>query len=359
MNNEDSSQLSDSNSYLQAMEKIASGGMAHVFRAHQPHLDRYIAVKKLKAELTTNSEVLERFRREAKSLASVLHQNVAHVYDYVETSDEAYIVMEYIDGIDLSQIILKLGSIPPAIAATILLGVANGVQHIHTHHLIHRDIKPSNIRITNRGAVKLMDFGIVMDVDKESLTRPGTMVGSPHYLSPEQVLGDTLSPQSDIFLMGIVLYEMLTGTRPFKEEEGETVYQRIREVEYTPISKMSRHIPSSLQKIVKRCLQKNPVSRYENMKGLIRDLENFLGERSRFTSEDILLSFLEEEALLKPQINYNVVSYQKSISVQKKWIKKIAIPILILGIGMALGYLFSRLQAPFISPLKSNVMMPR
>src|SRR5690606_33721280 len=151
--------------------------------------------KKLKEELRDNPEILERFRREALSLATVLHQNVAHVYDLVETDGEPYLLVEYIEGIDLSTIIEKVGNLPPDIAIATLLGVAKGVSYIHNHNLIHRDIKPSNIRITTRGEVKLMDFGIVMVIENESLTRPGTMVGSPSYLSPEQVLGENITPK--------------------------------------------------------------------------------------------------------------------------------------------------------------------
>src|SRR5690606_26688517 len=162
----------------------------------QVSLDRYIVIKKLKDEMLTNSETMERFRREAKALASVLHQNVAHVYDYVENGLESYILMEYIEGIDVSSLVAKVGHVPGDIAACILLGVARGVSYIHAHHLIHRDIKPSNIRLTPRGEVKLMDFGIVMDIDNQGLTRPGLMVGSPSYLSPEQVLGDSITPKA-------------------------------------------------------------------------------------------------------------------------------------------------------------------
>ena len=135
---------------LDEVKKIASGGMAHIFRARQPSLERYIVVKKLKEELFSNPETLERFRREAKALASVLHQNIAHVYDFVESGQDSFLLMEYIDGLDLSTIVQKVGNLPPDIAAAILLNVARGVSYIHAYHLIHRDIKPSNIRLTTR-----------------------------------------------------------------------------------------------------------------------------------------------------------------------------------------------------------------
>ncbi|MCX6102997.1 MAG: serine/threonine-protein kinase [Proteobacteria bacterium] len=237
---------------LDDVKKIASGGMAHIFQARQPALDRYIVIKKLKEELFSNPETLERFRREAKALASVLHQNIAHVYDFVESGRESFLLMEYIDGIDLSTGIQKLGNLPVEISLSILLNVARGVSYIHAHHLIHRDIKPGNIRLTTRGEVKLMDFGIVMDIENTSLTRPGMMVGSPSYLSPEQVLGDPITPAADIFLLGITLYEMLTGTKPFKDSDKETVFQRIRETKYIPARKMNSTIPKKVDLIVKK-----------------------------------------------------------------------------------------------------------
>lgn len=289
---------------LDQVKMIATGGMAHIFRARQPSLDRYIVVKKLKEELLQNAEVIERFRREAKALASVLHQNVAHVYDFVEEGSDAFILMEFIEGIDLSQVIQKVGCVPPDVAALILLNVAKGVSYIHNHNLIHRDIKPSNIRISTRGDVKLMDFGIVMEIDNESLTRPGMMVGSPSYLSPEQVIGDPISPKADIFLLGICLYEMLTGTRPFKEEGGKTVFQKIRESQYIPARQMNGKVSKTLDTIVTRCLEKNPDNRYDSVKALAFDLESCVGSKKSSHSDDVILKFLDEEALLTPSIRY-------------------------------------------------------
>ncbi len=287
---------------LEDIKIIATGGMSQIFRARQPGLDRFIAVKKLKEELLGNGEARERFRREAKALASVLHQNIAHVYDFVEANRESYILMEYIDGVDLSVSIAKVGHMPPEVSAAILLGVARGVGYIHTHHLIHRDIKPPNIRLNTRGEVKLMDFGIVVDTENESLTRPGMMVGSPSYLSPEQVLGDPITSKADIFLLGICFYEMLTGTKPFREGGGETVYQRIREAKYTPARDVQAGIPAALDRIIDRCLEKEPSRRYDSVKNLIHDLEEFLGHQKSAHGETLILKFLDDEALLTPSV---------------------------------------------------------
>ncbi|MBY0372082.1 serine/threonine protein kinase [bacterium] len=283
---------------LEKIQLIATGGMAYVYRAYQPALDRYIVVKRLKDELLTSPETRERFRREARALASVLHHNIAHVYDFIELPGQAFILMEHIEGIDLSYILEKIGNLPPVVAAAILLGVARGLQHIHASDLIHRDIKPSNIRINQRGTVKLMDFGIVLEISNTSLTRPGMMVGSPSYLSPEQVLGDVITAASDIFLLGITFYEMLTGSRPFRAEHGNTVFQSIREGNYIQARKMNGKVPVALDKVVNRCLKLDPADRYDSVRDLIVALEAYLGPHISSHPEELIMRFLDTEALL-------------------------------------------------------------
>ena len=339
----DATRLTDTASLRGALDEIrsvASGGMSEIFRARQPSLDRYIIVKKLRDELLANPEIVQRFRREAKSLASVLHQNVAHVYDFVEGERESYILMEYIDGIDLSHVIEKLGNLPPIVAAAVALGVARGVCCIHAHNLIHRDIKPHNIRLTTRGEVKIMDFGIVADLEGGSLTRPGLMVGSPSYLSPEQVLGDAITPRADLFLVGICLYEMLTGTRPFKDEAGETVFQRIRGAKYIPARRMNRKVPSELDAIVTRCLERDPEKRFSSAKELTAALERFLGAEGGSHTEDILLQFLDREAVLTPAMPYSENWDRGKRLGIREWFRSPAtwlLATLALG-GMCLGY---------------------
>jgi|694.fasta_scaffold60002_5 serine/threonine protein kinase len=336
---------------LDQIHQVASGGMAIVFKAKQPKLDRFVAVKSLKPALLQNSETRERFRREAKALASVLHQNIAHVYDFSESEDEALIFMEYIDGIDLSQVIQKVGAIPPDIAAAILLGLARGVSYIHDRHLIHRDIKPSNIRLTTRGEVKLMDFGIVMDTENHSLTRPGMMVGSPSYLSPEQVLGDPLNSQSDIFLLGICLYEMMTGTRPFKEEGSKTIFQRIRDCEFVPAQQMNSSIPRRLNQMIDRCLERDPRDRYSSAREIVQELENFLGTTKSSHTQDLILKFFDEESLLTPAIPFS-----ENLKSKKGWNERLSFTSVVIGTvllicGVGIGFSWA-------SRIHSNQALP-
>jgi serine/threonine-protein kinase len=333
---------------LDEVEKVASGGMSHIFKARQPSLNRYIVVKKLKDELFNNPETLERFRREAKALASVLHQNIAHVYDFVESGRDSFLLMEYIDGIDLSTVIQKVGNLPSNVSAAILLNVARGVSYIHAYHLIHRDIKPGNIRLTTRGEVKLMDFGIVMDIENTSLTRPGMMVGSPSYLSPEQVLGDVITPSADIFLLGITLYEMVTGTRPFKDAENETVFQRIRETKYIPARKMNSTVPKKLDEIIDRCLRKKAEDRYRHVNDLISELEQFLGGQKSAHTGDLILKYLDQEALVSPTIKYS------ELSEPLRWWKQIKLSLFVTSVlslilGLSLGVFLRIAKTPEVN----------
>lgn len=334
---------------LSQIEPIGQGGMAQIFKARQNILNRWIAIKCLKPELLQSAEIKERFRREAKALASVLHQNIAHVYGFYETAEEAFIFMEYIDGIDLSVAIQKVGALPPDIACSILHSVCQGVSYIHRHRLIHRDIKPSNIRLTPQGEVKLMDFGIAMNTENLALTRPGMMVGSPCYLSPEQVLGDPLTYQSDLFLLGICLYEMTTGTRPFTDEGSRTVFQKIRDCDYIPADEMNHAIPGRVAKIIEKCLEKNPQDRYLSTQDLMADLEKFLKSKLAIRS-DLILQFCDDEALLTPSQPYQTEKKHSSwrspsFEGKKGWL----IALLLLGLGAVSGYLFSEFYPQFRS----------
>jgi len=185
--------------------------------------------------------------------------------------------------------------------------------------------------------VKLMDFGIVMDIANTSLTRPGMMVGSPSYLSPEQVLGDPITPSADIFLLGITFYEMMTGTRPFKEAERETVFQRIRETRYIPARQMNSTIPKKLNRIIEKCLEKAPSERYTNVKELMGELEQYLGVQKSNHTSDLILKYLDQEALVTPKIQYSEVKETQSFLKKMNWIL-IGVGAVFLLLGFLIGY---------------------
>ncbi|MCB0404183.1 MAG: protein kinase [Bdellovibrionales bacterium] len=334
--------------HVDQIQHLADGGMSHVYRARQPSLDRYIVIKQLKRSFREDTELVNRFRREAKCLATVLHQNVAHVYGFVESTADMYILMEYISGVDLSTVLKKIGSLPPDVAAAISLGLARGLHCLHTHQLIHRDVKPSNIRLTTRGGIKLMDLGIVLDIAEGSLTRPGILMGSPSYLTPEQILGESVTARSDVFQLGICLYEMLCGSRPFQDNGQQTVFHRIREAQYTPLRKMNRSIPRALERIVDRCLQKDSNARFSDVQKVSHALEAFLGPLATAHTEDVILKFLDEEALATPTVP---ITHIQEVRPKQSWWKWLGVGILCVG-SMLLGLFFSRFkkEAPATPP---------
>ncbi|MCB0416393.1 MAG: serine/threonine protein kinase [Bdellovibrionales bacterium] len=338
--------------HVDQIQHLADGGMSHIYRARQPSLDRYIVIKQLKRSFREDPELVNRFRREAKCLATVLHQNVAHVYGFVESTADMYILMEYISGVDLSTVLKKIGALPPEVAAAITLGLARGLHCLHARQLIHRDVKPSNIRLTTRGEVKLMDLGIVLDVAESSLTRPGILMGSPSYLTPEQILGDGVSARSDVFQLGICLYEMLCGSRPFQDNGQQTVFHRIREAEYTSLRKMNRSIPRDLERIVDRCLQKSPDARFSDVQKVIRALEVYLGPLATAHTQDVILKFLDHEALVTPTVP---ITHIEEMRPRQTWWTWIGVSVLCVG-SMLLGLFFSKFkkEAPATPPQYSR-----
>ena len=210
------------------VEEVASGGMAVVYRAVQDPLGRTVAIKALKTSAAAEENVVTRFEREAKSLANLQHENIIHVYDFHRERGAMFIVMEYVQGIDLYDLLEKCGRLPYDVAAIIAMQVARALDYVHYRGIVHRDIKPANIMIARTGGVKVMDFGIARDTSFGDLTEAGTGIGTPAYMSPEQVLGDKLDARSDIFSLGVVLYQMVTGKKPFVEDERKSAMHKIR-----------------------------------------------------------------------------------------------------------------------------------
>ena len=280
--------------------EIGSGGMAVIYKAVQEPLERIVAVKALKPSIAMDSHFALRFEREARFMASLQHENIIHVYDFVKASDTMYIIMEYVRGIDLYDLLEKVGYVPPEIAAIIGLQVARALDYAHFRGLVHRDIKPANIIVSFQGEVKLMDFGIARDeAVGGDLTETGTGVGTPSYMSPEQILGDKLDFRSDVFSLGIVLYQCMTGCKPFVEDESRSVMQKIRLERYTPPSKLVPQIPGRLERILKRCMEKASINRYPATQALIDDLMEYLASRVPINHNARLVMYLRDAGLLE------------------------------------------------------------
>ena len=274
--------------------EIGSGGMAVVYRAVQEPLGREIAIKSLKPSIAVDSGFAKRFEREAHFMASLQHENILHVYDFIKDRGTMHIIREYVQGIDLYDLLEVTPQLPVDIAAIITLQVARALDYAHFRGVIHRDIKPANIMVSRHGEVKLMDFGIARDDKLSDLTETGTGLGTPSYMSPEQILGDKLDFRSDIFSVGIVLYQMLTGRKPFVEDEARTVMQKIRLDRYAPPKKVGVEVPRKLERIMARCLQKMPANRYPTTQALIDDLTEFLAPRVLMSHNARLVMFLHE-----------------------------------------------------------------
>ncbi|HET8934621.1 MAG TPA: serine/threonine-protein kinase [Polyangiales bacterium] len=278
--------------------EIGSGGMAVIYKAIQEPLGREVAIKALKPSIALDSQFAARFEREARFMASLQHENILHVYDFVNDGNALYIVMEYVQGIDLYDLLQTSQRLSVEIAAIIGLQVARALDYAHFRGIIHRDIKPANIIISHHGEVKLMDFGIARDHALADLTETGTGVGTPSYMSPEQILGDKLDFRSDIFSLGIVLYQMLTGAKPFVEDESRTVMQKIRLDRYVSAHKIAPEVPSSLERILARCMEKLPANRYPSTQALVEDLMEFLAARVHINHSAQLVMYLRDQNVI-------------------------------------------------------------
>lgn len=280
------------------LSEIGSGGMALIYKAEQGSLGRLVAIKELRKELAADNSIITRFEREAKSVAALAHQNIVHIYDFVTRGDSMYIVMEFVEGIDLYDLLMRAERLPPDIAAIIALQAARALEYAHYRGVVHRDFKPSNLMITKQGEVKLMDFGIARDEAFDDLTRPGTALGTPAYMSPEQIMGDRVDFRSDIFSFGIVLYQMLTGQKPFIDDDTRSVLQRILNDPFQPPRRLYPDIPWRLQRIVKKCLKKEQGKRYQSTERLRRDLEDYVAKHVRINYNGRVVIYLRNRELI-------------------------------------------------------------
>ncbi len=271
-------------------EKIGEGGMAIIFKASQPALKRDVVIKKLK---DPNREIIARFKREAYVSASISQENVLAIYDFIYTGKSYYLVMEYVDGDDLRDIIDYKAPLPADISALIIRDVARGLEYTHSKNIIHRDIKPSNILISKQGEVKLIDFGVAREEAPSKLTVTGMIVGTPSYMSPEQANGDKLNKQTDIYSLGVLLYEMVTGVKPFSGETNNEVLMKIVKGRYDSPSKHNPDLPYGIVRIIKRALRKDTRRRYQNATEMIRDLDKFIPWRDQANKKDTISRFVE------------------------------------------------------------------
>jgi serine/threonine-protein kinase len=255
------------------VREIGRGGMGVVYEAFQEELDRPVAVKALDTKLARSKEVVERFRREGRAYARLRHEAIVQVHDLVEKEDGLYLVTEFVDGADLARVLHKGGALPADCVAVVGARVADALDYVHYNALLHRDVKPANVMASRDGEVKLMDFGIAKGEDDMSLTRAGMLIGSPSYMAPEVLAGGEAGPPADVWALGITLYELLTGEKPFRGRDSEDLFASIQRGKYRRVRALAPDCPRRLARAVERCLSHDPARRFRSAGALARELD--------------------------------------------------------------------------------------
>ncbi|RJE90553.1 Stk1 family PASTA domain-containing Ser/Thr kinase [Paenibacillus sp. 1011MAR3C5] len=258
------------------LTRIGGGGMALVYKAHDVLLNRNVAVKVLRQQFVNDEEFIRRFRREAQSAAALSHPNVVSIYDVGQEEDTHYIVMEYVEGSNLNEIIQERAPLQAEEAVRVAVQICDALDHAHQNHIIHRDIKPHNILIGNNGRVKVTDFGIARAVTSTTITQTGSVVGSVHYFSPEHAKGINTGEKSDLYSLGIVLYQMLTGKLPFLGESPISVALKHLQETFEDPREVNPHIPQSVENVILKAMRKNPSERYNSAHEMLLDLDTCL-----------------------------------------------------------------------------------
>lgn len=255
------------------IEKIGGGGMALVYKAKCRLLNRFVAVKILRPEFINDEEFINKFRRESQAAASLSHPNIVSIYDVGVEDNIYYIVMEYVNGKTLKQLIREKGKLSIDESLDIAIKIAEALKHAHENHIVHRDIKPHNILVTEDGKVKVTDFGIARAATSSTVTNTSNVIGSVHYFSPEQARGGYTDEKSDIYSLGVVMYEMVTGSVPFQGDSPISVALKHIQEDIEPPSHIDSSIPKNVESIIMKCVQKDQSSRYSDVKLLLNDLK--------------------------------------------------------------------------------------
>jgi serine/threonine protein kinase len=283
------------------IEMIGGGGMANVYLARDIILDRDVALKVLRMDFAEEEEFIRRFQREAQSATSLVHPNIVNIYDVGEENNIFYIVMEYVDGMTLKQYILQHSPIPVEKVLDIMSQLTSAIAHAHRNSIIHRDIKPQNILIDHNGLVKITDFGIAMALSATSITQTNSFLGSVHYISPEQARGGVATKKSDIYSLGIVMYELLTGSLPFSGETAISIALKHLQSNTPSLREKYPDIPQSVENIVLKATCKDPFYRYNSVEEMEEDIRTAL-EPNRLNEPKFTISVDEEETKVIPAI---------------------------------------------------------
>lgn len=274
------------------IKSIGEGGMANVYLAWDTILEREVAVKILRGDLAGDEKFIRRFQREANSASSLRHPNIVEMYDVGEDDGKYFIVMEYVDGKTLKGLIKKRGALNLNETIDIMMQLTSGIASAHDSYIIHRDIKPQNVMILEDGRVKITDFGIAMALNSNELTQTNSVMGSVHYLPPEQASGSGSTIKSDIYSLGILMFELLTGKVPFKGENAVEIAIKHMKDPIESVCKLNPNIPQSVENIVLKACAKNPKNRYDNVAEMYEDLKTCL-DPLRFEEKRLVYKYPE------------------------------------------------------------------
>ena len=259
------------------LQLIGRGGMGAVYKAHDKELERFVALKLIRPDLARNPEMVRRFKLELILARQVTHRNVIRIFDLGQAGGIKFITMDFVDGHDLRALLKEKGKFPPAEAARVMLQICRALEAAHGEHVIHRDLKPQNIMLDGKGRVYVMDFGIARSVHVPGMTQTGALIGTPEYMSPEQARGENLDQRSDIFSLGVIFYEILTGTKPYPSDIPlATLWKRMQEP-VTPPVKLEPSLPLALNEVVVKALQIEPENRFASAREMAHQLELWLG----------------------------------------------------------------------------------
>jgi eukaryotic-like serine/threonine-protein kinase len=331
---------------------LGTGGMASVYLGYDRVLDRPVAVKVLSRQFANDATFVERFRREAQAAAALNHPNVVSVFDTGSDGDIHYIVMEYVQGRTLSDIIRDEGPLLPERAAEIAEGMAAALSFAHRAGLVHRDVKPANVMITPSGDVKVMDFGIARAQTGDSLTRTESVLGTATYFSPEQAKGEAVDARSDIYALGVVLNEMLTGRPPFTGDTAVTVAMKHVRDEPAPPSRANPDVPPPLDAIVLKCLAKNPENRYQTAQELAADLSRFRAGRP-VTATPVMAAAAATQVVPRAEGTQVMATTTEEQDSGRAWRIAFIVGGIVVALGLIAWFLISSL-----SPTETKVRVP-
>lgn len=350
------------NNRYEILEKIGEGGMAKVYKAKDHLLNRYVAVKVLKDEFAKNAEFVVKFKAEAAAAGSISHSNIVNIFDVGSEENVNYIIMEYVSGRTLKELIIQNGRLDYNRALDFGIQIAKALECAHKNNIIHRDIKPQNILVTDDGLVKVTDFGIAKATNSVTITNTNKVIGSAHYFSPEQAKGSVVDGRTDIYSLGIVLYEMVTGKVPYDAESPVSVALKHLQEPVVPPVYLNSNVPEGLNNLILKAMEKEPIGRYQNIKDMLLDLQRIKNN----THYKVEFNNTEEEytkVMTPVGDNKDEEDYEDeedgNTKTNKKKLAAILIPlaVLVIAVGVFAGWYMS--QKPSINPISSDTTVPK